>query len=806
MNLRLTMLIPLLILAGLGRPSDAQIGVPDSVSYQGYLEEAGSPVNDASATLTFRLYKNASGGTAFWTETQSGVQIADGVFSVLLGSVSSLKGKEFGGRLWLTTAIGDASAPELSPPRPLTAVPYALSLRGLRVSPSTSGAVNLIGGDVSNQVRGGVQGATIGGGGTSTAFNRVVSNFGTVGGGTENVAGDESKPVSHTRYATVGGGDGNAARGHVSTVAGGESNAAAGSRATVGGGGSNVASGLNATVAGGTQNQAQSFNATVGGGYTNIAGEDNATVGGGSNNQATGAGSVVVGGTANQALLAHATVGGGFTNRAAGESAVVGGGYYNTAETAFSTVSGGGPVDLADAVNTRNRACDQYATVGGGCGNVAGSCDDGDDLSSRSAVVGGGQRNVASGRFATVGGGVWNTASDYASTVGGGDRNTASGFRATVAGGVLNYATDQASSVGGGYENHADGGYAAVCGGRNNIAGADDSFVGGGAYNIAGEESASVLGGAYNRASGRASFAGGTRAKAWHEGSFAWSDRSQPGDADSLFTTAANQFLIRAAGGVGIGTNEPFAGTLHFRNFDLDFDATAQHEDDMVVEAKDAVLGLYSNSAGTWGSALVLGQVNEGTHAYENKWTISRRTHRAENALHFTFGSDDDYGLNNTVFRVDTDGSVHADGPFVGGGADLAEAVDTEGPACLYDPGDVLVISTASDRTVEISTRPFSRLVAGVYARRPGVLLAEEDVDPDLSKRIPLAVVGIVPTKVTLENGPIGRGDLLVTSSTAGHAMRADPNSIDVGTVLGKALQEYDGPGPGLIDVLVTAQ
>jgi hypothetical protein len=63
--------------------------------------------------------------------------------------------------------------------------------------------------------------------------------------------------------------------------------------------------------------------------------------------------------------------------------------------------------------------------------------------------------------------------------------------------------------------------------------------------------------------------------------------------------------------------------------------------------------------------------------------------------------------------------------------------------------------------------------------------------------------VGIVPCKVSAENGPISPGDLLVTSSTPGHAMRdADPA---VGTVLGKALEEMPS-GTGVIKVLVTLQ
>ena len=94
-----------------------------------------------------------------------------------------------------------------------------------------------------------------------------------------------------------------------------------------------------------------------------------------------------------------------------------------------------------------------------------------------------------------------------------------------------------------------------------------------------------------------------------------------------------------------------------------------------------------------------------------------------------------------------------------------------------------------------------------------GPALASVDEDESVSysvlqlahelDEIPLAVVGIVPCKVSTENGPVRVGDLLVTASTPGHAMR-DENP-QVGTVLGKALQSLE-TGTGVIEVLVTLQ
>jgi len=68
-----------------------------------------------------------------------------------------------------------------------------------------------------------------------------------------------------------------------------------------------------------------------------------------------------------------------------------------------------------------------------------------------------------------------------------------------------------------------------------------------------------------------------------------------------------------------------------------------------------------------------------------------------------------------------------------------------------------------------------------------------------------MAMVGIVPTKVSAENGAIHRGDLLVTSSTPGYAMKGTDRSRMLGAVIGKAMGTL-GSGTGVIEVLVTLQ
>ncbi len=172
-------------------------------------------------------------------------------------------------------------------------------------------------------------------------------------------------------------------------------------------------------------------------------------------------------------------------------------------------------------------------------------------------------------------------------------------------------------------------------------------------------------------------------------------------------------------------------------------------------------------------------------------------------------------------FRVEGNGDVYADGTFNPGGADLSEMVAVTSGAASAEPGDVMVIDPMSARSIVKASSQRSTLVAGIYSTAPGFICSERgwditeqptdsgdqpralDLMASEFSEIPLAVVGIVPCKASAENGPIRPGDLLVTSSTPGHAMRDDNPAV--GTVVGKSLGSL-GAGTGTIKVLVTLQ
>jgi len=153
------------------------------------------------------------------------------------------------------------------------------------------------------------------------------------------------------------------------------------------------------------------------------------------------------------------------------------------------------------------------------------------------------------------------------------------------------------------------------------------------------------------------------------------------------------------------------------------------------------------------------------------------------------------------VFRVDPAGGVFADGTFTATvfeavSADVAEWVLVSGPV---EAGDVLELDPAAPGAYRRSRTAYSSLVAGAVASAPGVVLGG---DATAGQRALLALVGIVPVKATDEGGPIESGDLLVSSSTPGHAMRWDGSGSPA--LIGKALEPMTDE-IGVILVLLTA-
>ncbi len=225
-------------------------------------------------------------------------------------------------------------------------------------------------------------------------------------------------------------------------------------------------------------------------------------------------------GESNAAVGAYSNISGGLGNRAVGISSHIGGGAQNTA----------GNNDVV---------------VGGGLGNSAAGF---------RSVIAGGQSNHTAGDVAVVGGGFINSAIGNFTFIGGGYADTVSGTYGSICGGLANKVSGLGATLAGGAYNNCPGQTAFIGGGIGNLASEVSAVVGGGESDTARAPFAVVPGGRLNVAGGRYSMACGLRAKALHAGTFVWSDSSS---ILPFGSTGDNQFLVRAAGGVGINTNAP---------------------------------------------------------------------------------------------------------------------------------------------------------------------------------------------------------------------------------------------------------
>jgi hypothetical protein len=139
-------------------------------------------------------------------------------------------------------------------------------------------------------------------------------------------------------------------------------------------------------------------------------------------------------------------------------------------------------------------------------------------------------------------------------------------------------------------------------------------------------------------------------------------------------------------------------------------------------------------------------------------------------------------------------------------GGDYAESVDVVGERARYEPGDVMVVDPAFRGKFSKSVSSYSTAVIGIYSSKPGIVGRRQTTpETHMSEEVPMAMIGIVPTKVSAEGGAIKPGDLLVTSSLPGYAMKGTDRSQLAGAIVGKALGSLD-TGTGLIEVAVSLQ
>lgn len=138
------------------------------------------------------------------------------------------------------------------------------------------------------------------------------------------------------------------------------------------------------------------------------------------------------------------------------------------------------------------------------------------------------------------------------------------------------------------------------------------------------------------------------------------------------------------------------------------------------------------------------------------------------------------------------------------GGSDLSEAFEVTDAT----PGAVVCIDADHPGRLVVSRRPYDRTVAGIVSGagdlKTGVTMGQTGTLADGKHAV--ALTGRVYCKVDATQAAVAPGDLLTTSSTPGHAMKATDPVQRQGAILGKAMTPLAKGQTGLVLVLVTLQ
>jgi len=340
-----------------------------------------------------------------------------------------------------------------------------------------------------------------------------------------------------------------------------------------------------------------------------------------------------------------------------------------------------------------------------------------------------------------------------------------------------------------GADNKASGTHT-FAGGYSSVASGDVSFAFG-EYAVASGYN-SVAFGYSNIASGTYSFASGQDAVATGTASFALGNN----------VTAGANYAYALGNGVNNYGPSSFAWGS---NYTVD----ANSDPSFVIGRDDLDIGFFPG-AGTAANSVLFSTSTSFTNYVGD---VAGNTAFILDAGGWAASNADRYVLsvragNTPLFSVAANGNVHALGTLTASSAtvgtpgapgDLAERVDIAIDD-VVEAGDVLTVDNNSPDTYRRTSGSYDASVSGVVSTNPTIVVGNGKTDYTAT----MAMVGRVPVKASTENGPINRGDLLVSAGLPGYAMRYDPSKDDtkVVGVIGVALDSLQS-GNGKIMALI---
>lgn len=222
-------------------------------------------------------------------------------------------------------------------------------------------------------------------------------------------------------------------------------------------------------------------------------------------------------------------------------------------------------------------------------------------------------------------------------------------------------------------------------------------------------------------------------------------------------------------------------------------------------------LGLYSLTGGAW-MRLVS---NNAPIQFFTDSTNGASASPAANSAAMTIAANGNVGIGtgSPIAKLDIAGVARCDTLEIDAGADVAENYDVapaiDGSLAVEPkPGMLVSIDPREIGKLIVTSRKYDRRVAGIISGagdvKPGLVLAQPGTVADGEH--PVASMGRVWCYADADaGGPIEAGDILTTSDTPGHAMRAGDAVLAPGATVGKAMSSLK-QGQGLVLVLVSLQ